>query len=55
MEGLVWCMRLIAAGVPLALLGLWLDSEKVMALGGGAVATALLGWPALMLLGAFKR
>ena len=43
MKGLVWCM---------ALLGLLVDSERLMALGGGAIATVVVGWPALLLMGA---
>ena len=45
MKGLVWCM---------ALLGLLVDSERLMALGGGAIATVVVGWPVLLLMGAVQ-
>jgi hypothetical protein len=51
MKGLVWCIALVCAGAPLALLGLWLQAERLMALGGGAIATAVVGWPVLVLMG----
>lgn len=51
MEGLVWCIALVCVGVPLALLGLWVDSQRLMALGGGAIATVVVGWPVLLLMG----
>lgn len=54
MRGLTWCIALVGAGIPLALLGLWLDSERLMALGGGAIATVVVGWPALLLMGAMQ-
>ena len=43
---------LVCAGIPLALLGLLVDSQRLMALGAGAVATVVVGWPVLVLLGA---
>lgn len=52
MKGVLWCVALVGAGLPLALLGLAVDSERLMALGGGAVATVVVGWPALLLMGA---
>ena len=54
MKGLVWCIALVGAGIPLALLGLLVDSERLMALGGGAIATAVVGWPVLVLMGAVQ-
>ena len=51
MKGLTWCIALVCAGVPLALLGLLVDSEKLMALGAGAIATVVVGWPVLLLMG----
>ena len=51
MKGLVWCIALVGAGIPLALLGLLVDSERLMALGGGAIATVVVGWPVLVLMG----
>ena len=41
MKGLVWCFALVGVGIPLALLGLLVDSERLMALGGGAIATVV--------------
>ena len=41
----------VGVGVPLALLGLLVDSERLMALGAGAVATVVVGWPVLVMLG----
>lgn len=52
MKGVLWCIALVGVGLPLALLGLAVDSERLMALGGGAVATVVVGWPALLLMGA---
>jgi len=54
MKGLVWCIALVCAGVPLALLGLLVDSERLMALGAGAVATVVVGWPLLLVMGAVQ-
>ncbi|MES2925734.1 MAG: hypothetical protein V4843_02905 [Pseudomonadota bacterium] len=54
MKGLVWCIALAGAGIPLALLGLLVDSERLMALGGGAIATVVVGWPVLVLMGAVQ-
>ena len=54
MKGLVWCFALVGAGIPLALLGLLVDSERLMALGGGAIATVVVGWPALLVMGALS-
>lgn len=54
MKGLVWCFALVGVGIPLALLGLLLDSERLMALGGGAIATVVVGWPVLLLMGAVQ-
>lgn len=54
MKGLTWCIALVGAGIPLALAGLWLDSERLMALGGGAIATVVVGWPVLLLMGAMQ-
>ena len=51
MKGLVWCFALVGVGIPLALLGLLVDSERLMALGGGAIATVVVGWPVLLLMG----
>lgn len=52
MKGLVWCIALVCAGIPLTLLGLVVDSERLMALGSGAIATVVVGWPVLLLMGA---
>lgn len=54
MKGLVWCIALVGAGIPLALLGLLVDSERLMAYGGGAIATVVVGWPVLLLMGAVQ-
>ena len=54
MKGLVWCIALVGAGIPLAMLGLLVDSERLMALGGGAIATVVAGWPVLVLMGAVQ-
>lgn len=54
MKGLLWCIALVGAGIPLALLGLLADSERLMALGGGAIATVVVGWPLLVLMGALR-
>ena len=54
MKGLGWCFALVGVGIPLALLGLLVDSERLMALGGGAIATVVVGWPVLVLMGAVQ-
>lgn len=54
MKGLTWCIALAGAGIGLALLGLLMDSERLMALGGGAIATVVVGWPVLLLMGAVQ-
>ena len=54
MKGFIWCFALLGVGVPLALLGLLVDSERLMALGGGAIATVVVGWPVLLLMGAVQ-
>ena len=54
MKGLTWCIALAGAGIGLALLGLLVDSERLMALGGGAIATVVVGWPVLVLMGAVQ-
>jgi hypothetical protein len=54
MKGFVWCIALVGAGIGLALLGLLVDSERLMALGGGAIATVVVGWPVLVLMGAVQ-
>lgn len=54
MNGLLWCVVLVCVGLPLALLGLLLDSERMMALGAGAIATVVVGWPVLLLMGAVQ-
>ena len=54
MNGLLWCVVLVCVGLPLALLGLLLDSERMMALGAGAIATVVVGWPVLVLMGAVQ-
>ena len=51
MTGLRWCLRCVLAGVPLALLGVWLDWEGLMAVGAGLVALTIVGWPLLLLAG----
>lgn len=54
MIGFVWCFALVGAGVVLALLGLHMESESLMALGGGAIATVVVGWPVLLLMGSVQ-
>ena len=51
MTGLRWCISCVAAGIALALLGLWLNWEPLMVLGGGLIALVIVGWPALVLMG----
>ena len=51
MKGFYWCGALGLGGIPLALLGLLVNAEWLMALGAGAVATVVMGWPVLVLLG----
>lgn len=53
MRGFIWCIYLAAAGVPLALLGLWLGVDGLTLAGAGMVATVVVGWPVLVLMGAF--
>ena len=54
MKGLLWCVVLVCVGLPLALLGLLLGSDRMMALGAGAIATVVVGWPVLLLMGAVQ-
>jgi len=54
MKGLQWCIALVCGGIPLALLGLLVDSQRLMALGGGAIAAVAVGWPVLVLMGAVQ-
>ncbi len=54
MSGVLWCAALAAGGFGLALAGLAMDSERLMALGGGAIATVVVGWPVLLLMGAVQ-
>ncbi|MDR2297819.1 MAG: hypothetical protein LBE30_05700 [Comamonas sp.] len=49
------CITLLCIGVPLALLGLWLDSERLMALGAGAIAAVMIGWPGFLLMGLLHK
>ena len=51
MKGFYWCFALVLGGIPLALLGLLVNAEWLMALGAGVVATVVVGWPVLVLLG----
>ena len=51
MKGFIWCFALVGVGIPLALLGLLVGSERLMALGAGVIATVLVGWPVLVMLG----
>ena len=51
MKGFYWCFALVLGGIPVALLGLLVNAEWLMALGAGAVATVVVGWPVLVLLG----
>ena len=51
MKGFFWCFALVLGGIPLALLGLLVDAEWLMSLGAGAIATVVVGWPVLVLLG----
>ena len=50
MKGFYWCFALVLGGIPLALLGLLVNAEWLMALGAGAIATVVVGWPVLVLL-----
>lgn len=54
MRGFIWCFWLIAAAIPLGMVGIWLDIEALMAAAGGAVATVVVGWPVLVLMGALE-
>lgn len=49
------CITFMFIGMPLALLGLWLDSEHLMALGAGAIAAVVIGWPGLLLMGLLHK
>jgi hypothetical protein len=51
MKGFIWCFALVGGGIPLTLLGLLVDSERLIALGAGAIATVVVGWPVLVMLG----
>jgi hypothetical protein len=51
MKGFVWCYALVLGGLPVTLLGLLVDSEFLMAMGAGAIATVVVGWPVLVLAG----
>ena len=51
MKGFYWCVALVLGGIPAALLGLLVNSDRLMALGAGAVAAAVVGWPVLVLAG----
>lgn len=54
-QGIVWCVWMVAAGVPLALLGLALDAQPLL-LGGGALMLAVAcAWPVLLLAGALDE
>lgn len=52
MKGLWWCVWLTAIGVPLTLLGLAVDAPRLIVWGAGAIATVVVGWPVLVLMGA---
>ena len=54
MIGVLWCAALATGGFGLALAGLAMDSERLMALVGGAIATVVVGWPVLVLMGAVQ-
>ena len=41
MKGFFWCFALVLGGIPLALLGLLVNAEWLMALGAGAIATVV--------------
>ena len=49
MKGFYWCIALVLGGIPVALLGLLVNSDRLMALGAGAIATVVVGWPILVL------
>ena len=49
MTGFYWCIALVLGGIPVALLGLLVHSDRLMALGAGAIATVVVGWPILVL------
>jgi len=49
MKGLNWCVGLVCAGIPAALLGLWLDWDWLALAGIGAIVTVWFGWPLFLL------
>ena len=51
MKGVDWCIKLVCAGVPLALLGLALHWDFLILVGGGAILAVWFGWPVLLLMG----
>lgn len=52
MRGIVWCIWLVAIGLPLALLGLAVDVDRITLAGTAMVAAVVVGWPVLLLAGA---
>lgn len=52
MRGFKVCICLIGLGVPLALLGLSWGVDRLTLAGAGMVATVVVGWPVLLLMGA---
>lgn len=54
MKGVCWSIALAGAGVLLALLGLVTGSDLLMAYGAGAIATVVVGWPVLLLMGSVQ-
>lgn len=55
MRGAVWCIQLVAAGLPLALLGLAVGWDGLTLAGTAMVATVVVGWPVLLLMGAIDE
>lgn len=51
MRGWYWCIWLMAAGVPAVLLGLALGVDFLVVAGASAIATVVVGWPVLLVLG----
>ena len=49
------CITFMCIGMPLALQDLWLDCEHLMALGVGAIAAVVIGWPGLLLMGLLHK
>ncbi len=55
MNGLVLSIWLVLGGIALAVLGLWTNSEALMAAGSGALALVCVSWPVILLIGITGR